>query len=144
MHTQNTTKMKNIFICISVLFVFAACKNNAEDKVATQFKSYVSFVDSIEKFNSDYKTKNDTVITEQPISTADPSAIKLDTILISHKSVFENSSKIGPDIISFYMLKLSIIDSMDKANSFTQEQRNEIGAAKKKFDKMVAEGALGN
>ena len=136
--------MKHLLICISILFVFAACKNNTEDKVAIQFKGYVNFVDSIEKFNSDYKTKNDTVITEQPISTADPSAIKLDTIIITHKSLFENSSKYSTDIISFYMLKSEIIDSMDKANCFTQEQRNELQTAKKKFDKMVAEGALAN
>jgi hypothetical protein len=136
--------MKNLIICISILFVFAACKNNTEDKVAIQFKGYVNFVDSIEKFNSDYKTKNDTVITEQPISNADPSAIKLDTIIITHKSLFENSSKYSTDIISFYMLKSEIIDSMDKANCFTQEQRNELQTAKKKFDKMVAEGALAN
>jgi hypothetical protein len=136
--------MKHLFICMSILFVLAACRNNAEDKVATQFKSYVSFVDSIEKLNSDYKSKVDTTFTEYPINPNDPTITKVDTIIISNKTFFESHSMMCSVIISTYMSKLSIIDSMDKANCFTQEQRNGIQSSKKKFDKMVAEGALAN
>ncbi len=135
--------MKHLIICILIFFVFTSCKNNAEDKVAAQFKSYVNFVDSIEKFNAVYKTTYDTIYAERPISPASQEIVT-DTILDIHKSLFENSSKFGSDIISFYMLKSSIIDSMDKANCFTQEQRNELKTVRKKFDKMVADGALGN
>ncbi len=132
--------MKHLIICISIFFIFTSCNNNAEDKVATQFKSYVTFVDSIEKFNDWYITTPDTIVTE----IACDDCPKTDTLITKHKSLFENTSKVGSQTISIYMLKLSIIDSMDRANCFTQEQRNEIGTAKKKFDKMVVEGALGN
>lgn len=131
--------MKNLIICVTMLLVFATCKNNAEDVVAIQFKGYVNFVDSIAKFNEVYKSQVDTVnISDPNIPDAQ------ETTITAHKSLFENSSKYSSDIISFYMLKSTIIDSMDKANCFTQEQRNEIQKAKKKFDKMVAEGALAN
>ena|SRR5450631_2030088 len=137
--------MKHLIICISIFFIFTSCENNTEDKVAIQFKGYVNFVDSIEKFNEVYKNTPDTEVYYIPLDPNDPdSPTHPDTIIGFHKSLFVNSSKFGSDIISFYMLKSSIIDSMDNANCFTQEQRNELRKAKKKFDKMIADGASGN
>jgi len=136
--------MKNLIISVSLILIFMSCENKTDENVATQFKSYVNFVDSIEKLKSNFVSGFDTVYTERPVSPKS-SEIAIDTMVIQHKKLFETTKTgYGKYIVSIYNKKLEIIDSMDRANCFTQEQRNEIGKAKKKFEKMVAEGTTEN
>ena len=115
--------------------------------VEGRLNKFVRFVDSIEKFDAYYKTTFDTVYSEVPTSPNHPEITHIDTMFIKHEGVFNAPSNnfgsicIRNSFIGTYTYQSMLMDSIDNAKCFTEKLKTELQTAKKKYNKMVEEGA---
>lgn len=126
-------------------------KRKFEHIVEGRLNTFVRFVDSVEKFDAYYKTTFDTVYTERPLSQNHPEMMVTDTLLVGHRSVFSacqggfdsNYFSVFPrnSFIGNYMYHSALMDSIDHSKCFTEKQKLELQTAKKKYNKLVEEGA---
>ncbi|MEI6594876.1 MAG: hypothetical protein WCO28_04885 [Bacteroidota bacterium] len=126
-------------------------KKKFDHIVAERLNTFIRFVDSVEKFDAYYKTTFDTIYTEIPISQNHPEMLSIDTMLIANKSVFSASqNNFGSHFSSVsyrnsfileYMIQSALMDSIENNSCFKENQKTEIQMAKKKYNKLVEEGA---
>ena len=141
------TNMKKFISLSAIAFIFASCSRNDSSIAVTKLNDIVQFVDSVEQFNKVYHTTIDTTIVENPIDPNNPQIIRLDTVITEPspaKSVFGSLSPFGAALVLSYTEKLTVVDSIAKLNAYSEEQKKQLDASKKKFDAMVVEGMTKN
>jgi hypothetical protein len=127
-----------------------AAKKKFNHIVEGRLNTFVRFVDSVENFDAYYKTTFDTVYAEIPAAPGSSETIT-DTILDKHKSVFSasqnnfgshfSSISFRNHFISVYMYQTMLMDSIGNNKCFNETQKIELQTAKKKYNKIVEEGA---